>query len=417
MPIERAIRELRVAYGRDAAKRQMKQPPGSLGLGAVPPVVAELFERAFLESGAQGNRPSAIEWVTALDEFLSELRECQGNSGHAFARTLTKCPLCEIEGRVGVLLFIPQRQAVVRAPEVNIEELWRELVPVIESAQLPAVSLSNVPKVSPPESVRRFAIARSRATTVLYIGVAVSVLLAIIWHPGALAGAAAFPAIARLIRGSTPDEAQNVSGRLSDARQRVNAIHRNLERERMASTLPTLEARAHSLYRSLMDFPRRRAEQLREYERGRYERQLRRFLDQFEVKDARLRGFGPGLFATLVSNGIETADDIEIKRFEGIGGFGPKRISILVEWRRVLESRFKYNPSDPTDVRERGQVEWELQVDYAKEVAEFQRVAEQIKVRTGPFRQRTATLTKELVQTQHELAITQATAVALGKRC
>lgn len=412
MPIERAIREFRFAYGRDAARRNMKQPPGSMGLGAVPSTVAEFFERAFLEAGAKGNRPAAIEWVNALDGFLSDLRECPQNPGHAYARTLTRCPLCEIEGRAGVLLFLPPHQSAVQAPIVNIEDLWRE---IIASARLPAVSQASVPVLPPPGAIVAFKLKKSRASTVLWLGIAASVLLAMIWHPGALAGTMAFPFIALMLRGRTPDEARNVGERLSRAQERFNAILRHIERERTTSALPGLEARAEALYRGLRDFSQRRAERLRNLERSRYERQMRRFFDQFEVKDARLKGFGPGLFATLVSNGIETADDVTVERLKGIRGFGPKRISALLDWRRMLEARFKFNQSDPADVQERGRVERELQIEYAKEVAELRRLADQIKAHAGPLRQRIVTLAGELSQAQQELAMVHATAVALGK--
>lgn len=415
MPIERAIREFRFAYGRDASRRQMKQPPGTLGLGAVPSAVANLFERAFSEGGVQGNRPTAIEWVTALDGFLSEFRECPQNPGHTYARTLTNCPLCELEGRVGALLFLPPRQAIAQSPTINIEDLWRELVPIIASTRIPAISRASVPAHPPPDAIVQFKRAKSRASTVFRLGIAASVLLAIIWHPGALAGTIAFWVMARLIRGRTPDEARDISERLTAAQERFNTIFRRIERERMTSALPGLEARAEGLYRRLRDFPQRRIEQLRNLEHSRYALQMQRFLDQFEVKDSRLKGFGPGLFAALISHGIETAGDLTVERLEGISGFGPKRISALLDWRSALETKFKFNPSDPVDAQERVRVERELQIEYTKEVAEFGRLCEQIRAHAGPLRQRIVTLTAELGQAQQELAVAHATAEALGK--
>ena len=415
MPIERAIREFRFAYGRDASQRRMKQPPGSLGLGAVPAVVAELFERAFGENGAQGNRPAAIEWVEALDQFLSDLRACPQNPGHAFANTLTQCPLCEIEGRVGVLLFLPPRQAAVHTPTINIEDLWRELVPLIASARLPAISQVSTPSLPPPDAVVKFQQAKSRAFRVMWVGISAAVLLAMIWQPAALAGAMVFPVIAHMMRGRPPDEARNVRERLTAAREHFNGIVRQMEREQTTSPLPALETRAGALYRGLRDFPQRRAERLRQVDHSRYERQIRRFLDQFEVKDSRLKGFGPGLFAALVSNGVETADDVTPSKLRGISGFGPKRISVLLAWRHDLEARFRFRDSDPADAQERVRVERELQLDYEKEVAELRRLAEQIKVQAVPLRNRAAALGSELGRAQRELAIVHATAVTLGK--
>jgi DNA-binding helix-hairpin-helix protein with protein kinase domain len=142
---------------------------------------------------------------------------------------------------------------------------------------------------------------------------------------------------------------------------------------------------------------------------------MRRFLDGYEVKDANLKGFGPGLFATLLSNGIETADDLTSQRLEGIRGFGPKRISALLEWRDQIEARFKFNPSAPADILERARVERELRLEYAKEASELHQLADRIKAKAGPFCQRVATLTGELGHSQQELSALRATAAALGK--
>src|SRR5215475_13144437 len=50
MPLERAIREFRFAYGEDAESREMRQPPGTLALDSIHPALIELFRRAFLST-------------------------------------------------------------------------------------------------------------------------------------------------------------------------------------------------------------------------------------------------------------------------------------------------------------------------------------------------------------------------------
>lgn len=415
MPIERAIREFRFAYASDAARRQMKQPPGTIGLEAAPTHVAELFQRAFTEAGAKGNRPAAIEWVTALDDYSSQLRDCPQNHGHAYLRTLSGCPLCAIEGRSGVLLFLPHQHTTFQSPSINIEELWRGLVPLLNTTRLPHVSEASVPTLSPPDAVVEFKQRQAHAANVIAIGIAVSVFLAMIWHRGALVGAIAFPIIALVVRGRVPDDARNIANRVFAARRRFNAIIQQIERERATSPLAQIEGRAESLYRRLRDFPQRKDQRIRDLERTRHERQLQRYLDQFEVKDARVKHLGPGLVATLVSHGVETAEDVSIERITGIRGFGPKRIDALVGWRRSLESRFRFNQSDPAHVQDRARVERELQIEYAKEVAELRKLAEQVKAYAGPLGQRIGILTAELARAQREFAMVRATAVALGK--
>lgn len=415
MPIERAIREFRFAYGRDSARRKMRQPPGSLGLGAVPTSVAELFERAFLEDGAQGKRPAAMDWVRALDDLSSNIRACPQNPSHGYSRTVVNCPLCELEGRMGVLLFLPPRHAAVQSPTINIEDLWRELVPIIAAIRAPAVSQAAVPPCGLPEAIVEFKRAKSRASTVMWLGIAASILVAMAWSPAALVGLLAMPIVAGMVRGQMPDEARHPRERLSAAQERVDTIVRQIERERSASPVTALVPRAESLHRRLRDFAQRRADRLKSLERSRHERQMRRYLDQFEVKDSRLKGFGPGLFAALVSNGVETADDLTVARLKGISGFGPKRIAVLLEWRRKLQAKFKFNPSDPAEAQERARVERELQIEYAKEAAELRQVADQIKAYAGPLRKRMQALAGDLNQAQRELATRRVIAKALGE--
>jgi DNA-binding helix-hairpin-helix protein with protein kinase domain len=272
-----------------------------------------------------------------------------------------------------------------------------------------------VPTLPPPRELVAFTRRKARASTTLWLGIGLSVLAALFWSPGALAGVMVFPIIALVIRGRVPDEARSAEKRLSAAQERFDAILRHIDSERSRSALASLEAKAQTLYRGLRDFQHRRSDRLQSLERSRVERQLRRFLDQFEVKDARLKGVGPGLFATLVSHGVETADDVTVEKLEGIRGFGPKRISALLEWRRQVSSRFRFNPSDPADTQERTRLERELQLEYAREVADLRRVAEQIKAHAGPLRQHVATLAGELDDAQRELATARAAAVALGK--
>ncbi len=85
MPIERAIREFRFAFGQAANTRQMAPPPHVLRLAGVSERVSSLFERAFSEQAARNSlRPSAAEWVGALDLLRTELKTCTRYAGHKY---------------------------------------------------------------------------------------------------------------------------------------------------------------------------------------------------------------------------------------------------------------------------------------------------------------------------------------------
>jgi len=77
MPLEKSIAQFRYAFGRNSASKGMTPPPNSVTPAILPGEIANLFERAFTEPGAQQEgRPTAREWVKALDSLKSQLRAC-----------------------------------------------------------------------------------------------------------------------------------------------------------------------------------------------------------------------------------------------------------------------------------------------------------------------------------------------------
>ena len=100
--LEDCIREYRFAYGKDAEKRKVAQPPGTLSLDETSPEIAELFERAF---DPETKRPSPKEWIEALVNLSEKLEQCTFYPGHLFYQDLISCPWCRIEGKTGLILF------------------------------------------------------------------------------------------------------------------------------------------------------------------------------------------------------------------------------------------------------------------------------------------------------------------------
>jgi serine/threonine protein kinase len=134
MPLERAIRESRFAYGDDAEARKMRQPPGALALDAAPPSLVDLFRRAFLSP----DRPHPREWIEQLDELAKALKKCELHSGHYYYRELRDCPWCRIEKQASVRLFnFLLSGAESRRGPFLLDEVWNEIV----SANTPETQL------------------------------------------------------------------------------------------------------------------------------------------------------------------------------------------------------------------------------------------------------------------------------------
>jgi serine/threonine protein kinase len=127
MPLERAIRESRFAYGDDAEARKMRQPPGALALDAAPPSLVDMFRRAFLST----DRPHPREWIEQLGELAKALKKCELHSGHYYYRELRDCPWCGIEKQTCVRLFnfLLSGGESRRGPFL-LDEVWNEIVSV-----------------------------------------------------------------------------------------------------------------------------------------------------------------------------------------------------------------------------------------------------------------------------------------------
>lgn len=69
------------------------------------------------------------------------------------------------------------------------------------------------------------------------------------------------------------------------------------------------------------------------------------FLDQFFLTDHDIPGFGPTRTSILVSNGIETARDIERDKIMSLPGFKDKLTGQLMQWRLTIEAKFVFNAS------------------------------------------------------------------------
>jgi DNA-binding helix-hairpin-helix protein with protein kinase domain len=148
MPIEQAIKEHRFAYGRDHDYAAMEQPPGTPPLDIVSPPVAELFERAFAMSAAHGGRPSAAEWIDALETLAGELVQCPIGIAHWHFAGLPGCPWCRVEAATGVPLF-STAVSDATASLFDLPAFWQQLATIEHPGPAPDVTATaNTPRPS-----------------------------------------------------------------------------------------------------------------------------------------------------------------------------------------------------------------------------------------------------------------------------
>jgi DNA-binding helix-hairpin-helix protein with protein kinase domain len=161
-------------------------------------------------------------------------------------------------------------------------------------------------------------------------------------------------------------------------------------------------------YRQLQQRARKEKDSLH---RRREELQKRAFLDRHYVRDAKLPRIGSELKATLISEGFETAGDIDSSVIK-VAGIGQARCAALMAWRAGVEQQFRFDPNagiNPADVKaidhkimirrteiERGLLRGKAELDHVC------RRAEQSNAR---LQARTADAARQLAQARADFAV------------
>src|SRR5262245_28129612 len=345
MPLERAIREFRFAYGADAETRKMRQPPGTLALDSMPSPLLELFRRSFLSA----DRPRPREWIEPLEALAMALKKCGLHSGHYYYQELRDCPWCGIESQARVRLFnFLLHGEDSRRGHFRLDEIWNEIV----SVEAPGASLIQWDKIlkspAPSAEIRAFSGVRDNRLSIalifsafagLAIGLLVGFPLAFIML--ILAGLIVW-AITRV----DAPLLESVQARQRSAKEEAQRLQEQYDLE-LANDL--WDAKRDELrnrretYENLAQVRHLRLQQL---EAEAKKNQLEEFLDQFEINYAEIKGVNPTVKTVLLSHGVETAADVsEIKGLRQIPSIGILRAKWLVEWRRGLEQKFVFDPA------------------------------------------------------------------------
>jgi DNA-binding helix-hairpin-helix protein with protein kinase domain len=333
MPMERAISEYRFAYSANPV--QMQPPPASLGLNGVTPQVAQLFERAFSSRGTQQGRPTACDWVAALQDLEKHLKKCSINASHQFVDSLSSCPWCHIEAATGVPLF----PVVLVGPTqsgFSILSFWAKVSAVPNPG--PPPPLPRTEGMSAPPSAEALELQRSTFGARLKAG-----FLTFLGAPN------------RIQTLKQKIEAQTIA-----ARTRWRNFQGNWNNYAGSKEFQDILAHLQSLRSQYEALPQKRLQALQKLEANLYSTQLHAHLDRCRIANARIKGVGPAKKITLQSYGIETAADITEQRVLGVPGFGPVLASTLAQWRYQQERRFVFDPKKGVDPAAKNAVERQI---------------------------------------------------------
>lgn len=398
MPIERAIQDYRFAFGRHAAARLMEPPPHTLPFTALPQTVAELFERAFAPSAPARQRPTAREWLLALERLGRELRSCDRNPAHKYPQRSPACPWCALEQSSGTSFFTPPRHSPASPGpdrrDFQLDPVWNRILavppPGAEAMPRPGAQAPVTPTPL-PEPLRR----AQRDNLVKTATIAGLALLAILIQPGLswLWLPLAVAAWSLTQDSAVRRERQRRRLALLTARHELTDLRAAWRRHATDQPFMRKLHALHALrdrYRNLSTDLQRDLQRLATDQR---QLQLQAYLEGHFIDAAQI----PGLRATdrvaLESYGIETAADVTPAALAGVPGFGQRlgrqRAAALLDWRQALEQRFRHDPRQGADPA----ASVNLQQQYAQRRLQIERELlagpeELAKIKTDILRQR-----------------------------
>ncbi len=360
MPIERAIQELRFAFGRHAATRQMEPPPYTLPFTALPTAITDLFERAFAPPNLAQGRPTARDWLHTLERLKGELRVCSRNSVHKYPRALSDCPWCELERASGTAFFLPILHAaaandtVASVPGFDLDQVWNRILavaPPADEAMPSPVARTPITPTPLPESLQRV----QRSNRIKIALITGTMLAAILIHPR-LSGLwlpLAVIAWPLLRNPAVRREQQRRRLALFAARRERQELHALWHQQATAQPFIARLNHLRTVYDRYRTVPAALQQDVQQLEADQRQIQLRAFLESHFIDTAQI----PGIFTTdriaLESYGIETAADVTTEALKTVPGFGQRlgrqRVAALLGWRQALEQRFRYDPRQGVD--------------------------------------------------------------------
>ena len=358
MPIERAIREGRFAYGQRAAQFQMKRPPGTIPLEVLGPSVAVLFEQAFAPGAAA--RPQARAWLAALELLKSSLVSCGRDAAHFHPRQAAACPWCEVESS-GVRLFGHriERHAASVAGFPTIEALWATIERAPAPPPEPRGYWQQAWTPPPGFDVPRDATKAVRKAFAIGFG-----LLGLSSCVAAQSGTTPwwlFFLLMIVAYGTWPrppkEKVLAADRAINESKQQWQALLDRWNREASGQPFQVAKESLRKAYSDLQALPGERQRKLGQLKSQQQEFQRRRHLDRFRINRASISGIGPGRAATLASFGVETAADVSRRAVMQIPGFGETLTATLLAWRHSHEANFRFNPNEPIDPAEINRVE------------------------------------------------------------
>lgn len=414
--LETDIKHFRYAYARDNQARGLSTPPRSIPVSMLPEAMESMFHLAFTERGASEARPSARQWVAALDGLRGRLKKCGSSSMHLHPDHLGTCPWCALE-KQGVVYFVDLGTTFTPTPSgFVLAQVWGliQAVPAPPPISLPSPSSFTVTAKPLPAGVA------GDGTITFYRLVAVAIAIGIIvavpgvWFIALIVGWAGWAMASNAGASKRVTEMATRRSAMEAARQQYDRLVERAKIEAGPEGFHARRAELAKLKEELKSLPRAEEEEIDKLHATAHDRQKQKFLDTCFIDNASIPGVGPARKAALRSFGIETAADVSKSQVMQVRGFGESRTRAVLDWKASCERRFRFNPAVAVSQSDRDAV----RVRFAAKCVSIERRLAGAPAELQQLRQRAAvqlaSLQPSLEAAAHKLAQAHADLSLLG---
>ncbi|WP_343725887.1 helix-hairpin-helix domain-containing protein [Herbaspirillum huttiense] len=356
--LEVDIQHFRYAYARDNKARGFLPPPRSIPMGIVSSNMEGMFARAFTEVGAKSGRPTAQQWVSALDELRTSLKKCSASSMHLYPGHVSACPWCELE-KQGVVYFVDLGATFVHTSSgFVLAQVWGVIQSIPGPSQINpphSSSLSATPQPL-PDSVS----SKGNVLAYRFVAIVAAVCFAI-FAPHFWFLAVFFAGLTWFSIGSGSKKAWTAEKtKRTDLYQHAKDEYDRLVQAMRAETGPEMfnskKAELAKVRDELQSLPDQEKKAVDALSATAYERQKERFLDGCFIDSAVISGVGAARKTALRSFGIETAADVTKARVMQVRGFGDSLTRAVLDWKASCERRFVFNAANAVSQADRDKV-------------------------------------------------------------
>ncbi|MCK5901668.1 MAG: hypothetical protein KAG28_00850 [Cocleimonas sp.] len=337
-------------------KNKISPPPNAITPDILSNELKRLFEKSFSKFSSRFNRPTTREWLSALDAFKKSLTSCEQCKHHKYYNRLPHCPWCKAEQQ-GIFYFpTPINDIISTDFSFNLSTVWKEITAIVtpEDQQLNIKErlqyLSNTVTAQkiPDSLIKKKNNVIYKKITALWISLLIVIFLSE-WIIISL-----IPLAYLFFYDINVKKEQALRQQvLNDAEKSLKRLTIRWNKEASVELFKHKRKQLTEFYNKHHQFDSYSQSLLKQLEGNKQKLQLKAYLKQFYISNARIKGISLARKTALSSFGIETAVDIKSKAVSQVPSFGTTYTKALLDWRKGIERQFVFNPNkaiDPADI-------------------------------------------------------------------